>query len=71
MMLPMSNQSHGVPTRRARFHVDTINLDISAGLVGNPKGSVPLVEGVIAAEVQGVPGVGEGHPSRELAVEAN
>lgn len=71
MLLPMRHQRHGVPTGRARLHIDAVDLDVGAGLVGDPQRRVLLVERVVAAEVQRVPGVGERHPRGELAVEAD
>lgn len=71
MMLPMCNQCDRVPARRARLHIDAVHLDVCASLVGYPQRGVPLVERVVAGEVQRVPRVGERHPRRELAVEAD
>lgn len=62
MVLPMRNQRYRVPTRRASFHINTIHLDVRSRLVRYPQGRVPLVERVVAGEVQRVPRVGECHP---------
>lgn len=71
MVLPMCHQSHRVATRRAGLHIDAVHLDVCASLVADAQRRVSLVERVVAAEVQGVPGVRERHPGRELAVEAD
>lgn len=71
MMLPMRDQRDRVPTRRAGLHIDAVHLDVSTSLVGYPQGGVPLVERVVAGEVQGMPRMGERHPCWELAVEAD
>lgn len=71
MMLPMRDQRHRVPARRAGLHIHTVHLHVSTGLVGDSQRGVPLVERVVAAEVQRVPRVRERHPRGELAVEAD
>lgn len=65
----MCNQCYRLPTLRSGLDINAVHLDVRAGLVGNPQCSVPLVERVVAREVQRVPRVGERHPRWELAVE--
>lgn len=71
MVLPVRDQSHRVAAGGAGLDADAVHLDLGAGLVGDAEGRVTLVEGVVTAEVQRVPRVREGHPRRELTVEAN
>lgn len=70
-MLPMSHNRHGVPARGTSLYIDAVHFDVSASLVGDPESGVPFVERVVAAEVQGMPGLGERHPQWKLAVEAD